>query len=77
MSDSSGHEEPELVSLEVLRGAPDEDEVAALMAVVGEGYAGESADAVADEPRRSAWAVSQRALRAPLRREVGWGRFGG
>ena len=28
-------------------------------------------------PRARAWALSQRSLREPLRRELGWGRFGG
>jgi hypothetical protein len=33
---------------------------------------------VADEDRRpSGWQISARALRAPLRRDLGWGRFGG
>jgi hypothetical protein len=66
------------VRIDVLRGSPTEEELAALIAVVTEAYAGEAAAAVADErPRRSAWDLSQRALRQPLRRELGWGRFGG
>jgi hypothetical protein len=69
---------PELeIEIEVLRGAPDEDELAALIAVVTEGYASEAAAAVARPHVRSAWSLSQRAMRAPLRRELGWGRFGG
>ncbi|MET0735119.1 MAG: acyl-CoA carboxylase subunit epsilon [Microbacterium sp.] len=63
--------------MDVLRGTPTDEELAALIAVVTESYAGEAAAAVAEEPVRSAWSVSQRALRTPLPREVGWGRFGG
>lgn len=66
------------VTIDVLRGSPTEEELAALIAVVSESYAGEAAEAVADDrPARTAWALSQRALRKPLRRELGWGRYGG
>lgn len=65
------------LQIDVRRGTPDEDELAALIAVVSEGYATEAAAALADAPRRSAWELSRRAMRAPLRRELGWGRFGG
>lgn len=65
------------VRVEVLRGTPTEEELAALVAVVSEAYVGEAAEAVADDRvRRSAWELSQRALRQPLRRDLGWGRFG-
>jgi phage-related baseplate assembly protein len=64
--------------VDVVRGNPSEDELAALIAVVSEAYTREAADAVADDAaERTAWQVSQRSLRAPLRREVGWGRFAG
>ena len=63
--------------IDVLRGTATEEELAALIAVVTEAYATEAAEAVADDaPRRTAWALSQRALREPLRRDLGWGRFG-
>ncbi|GAA1984728.1 acyl-CoA carboxylase subunit epsilon [Microbacterium pumilum] len=66
------------LTIEVRRGAPADDELAALIAVVSESYAREFADAVVDdEQERSAWALSQRSLREPLRRELGWGRWGG
>ena len=66
------------LAIEVLRGNPTDEELAALIAVVGEAYSTEAADAVAGEPRRrSAWALSARALRSPLPRELGWGRWGG
>ena len=68
----------EVVTIDVRRGDPAPEELAALIAVVTEAYARESAGAVAaDAPTRSAWALSQRALRRPLRRDLGWGRFGG
>lgn len=71
-------EHGERVSVDVLRGRPTEEELAALMAVVSEAYAGESDAAVADDrPERSAWARSARGLRAPLDRGAVWGRFGG
>ena len=67
----------EAVTIDVLRGTPTEAELAALIAVVSEAYATEAAEAVAeDAPRRTAWELSQRALRQPLRRDLGWGRFG-
>ena len=63
------------ISVEVLRGQPTEDELAALVAVVAEAYAEEARHAVAeDPPTRSAWSVSQRAPRRPLPRELGWSR---
>jgi hypothetical protein len=66
------------VAIDVRRGSPTEEELAALIAVVSEEYATETANAVADDrAARSAWSLSQRALRTPLRRELGWGRFGG
>ena len=64
--------------VEVLRGEATPEEVAAVIAVVTESYVREAAAAVVEqERRRSAWEVSTRGLRAPLRREVCWGRFAG
>ena len=64
--------------IDVLRGNPTPEELAAAVAVVSESYRSEAAAAVADEGhRRSAWEISARSLRQPLRREVGWGRFSG
>jgi hypothetical protein len=66
------------VHLEVLRGRPTEAELAALIAVVSEAYVEEVAAAVADDATsRSAWSVSQRSFREPLRRELGWAGFQG
>ena len=64
-------------TIEVHRGAPTEEELAALIAVVSEAYTGEAAEAVADDREtRTGWALSQRSLRQPLNRDLGWGRFG-
>jgi len=66
---------PDDISVEVHRGTPSEEELAALLAVVTEAYARE-ADAVvaADEPTGSAWARSARGLREPLQRDIPWSR---
>ena len=68
----------EAVHLDVQRGNPTEAELAALIAVVSEAYVEEVSSAVADDAKsRSAWSVSQRSFRAPLRRELGWSGFQG
>ena len=65
------------VAIDVRRGDPAPDELAALVAVVSEAYANESSAAVVEDvPQRSAWSISQRGLRAPLRRDLGWGQWG-
>ncbi|MBN9178745.1 MAG: acyl-CoA carboxylase subunit epsilon [Microbacterium sp.] len=69
---------PATVRVEIRSGDPTPEELAAVVAVVTEAYTHEAAGAIADtEPRPSAWRISARSLRAPLRREIGWGRFGG
>ena len=66
------------VTIDILRGEATEEELAALIAVVTEAYTGEAAEAVAADDRpRSAWSLTQRSLREPFRRELGWGRFSG
>lgn len=66
------------ITVEVLRGQPTEEELAALIAVVTEAYDREASAALADdEVVRSAWSVSARSLRPPLRRDVRWGQFAG
>lgn len=67
----------QLPALEITRGNATEEELAALIAVITDSYAGEAADAVADEPHVSAWTRTQRSLRKPLRRDIPWGRFSG
>ncbi|MFD5226844.1 acyl-CoA carboxylase subunit epsilon [Microbacterium sp. NPDC058342] len=63
--------------VEIVRGAPTEEELAALIAVVSDAYLRETAEAVVDEPRVSVWNRTRRGLRAPLRRDLPWGRFSG
>lgn len=63
--------------LHITRGSATEEELAALIAVIGDAYATEEAEAVAPEPRVSAWMRTQRPLRRPLRRDIPWGRFSG
>ncbi|WP_309129131.1 acyl-CoA carboxylase subunit epsilon [Microbacterium sp.] len=63
--------------VEIVRGTPSEEELAALIAVVSEAYVREAQDAVAEEPRVSVWQRTQRTMRAPLRRDIPWGRFSG
>ncbi|MCK2027896.1 acyl-CoA carboxylase subunit epsilon [Microbacterium sufflavum] len=63
--------------LEITRGTATEEELAALIAVIGDAYATEQAEATVDEPRVSAWERTQRPLRRPLRRDIPWGRFSG
>jgi len=65
------------LTLEITRGTASEEELAALIAVITDAYATESADAVAEDPVVSAWTRTQRALRAPLRRDIPWGRYSG
>lgn len=61
--------------LRIVRGTADEEELAALIAVVTDAYEREAADAVAEEPRVSAWQRTRRSMRKPLRRDIPWGRF--
>ena len=62
---------PRPLSIDVLRGDPTPEELAALIAVVTEAYATEAAHATSPTSRtRSAWSASQRGLRTPLRRDA-------
>ncbi len=70
-------EHPEPPRIEIVRGNPTEEELAALIAVVGEAYTHEAEDAVAEEPQISAWQLTQRPMRRPLRRGIPWGRYSG
>jgi len=65
------------VDIDVRRGSPTPEELAALIAVVTEAYAQETAAAAETEPGVDAWHRSARALRTPLRRDVPFGRFAG
>lgn len=76
--DAEASDRASSVRVEIRRGNPTPEELAAVVAVVTESYRSEAAAALAEaDPRPSAWRVSARALRPPLRREIGWGRFGG
>lgn len=68
---------PAPLLLEITRGAATEEELAALIAVLGDAYETEQAEATVEEPRVSAWTRTQRPLRRPLRRDIPWGRFAG
>lgn len=66
---------PDDISVDVLRGAPDEHELAALLAVVTEAYVREAdAEVAEDDTAMSAWARSARGLRSPLERGLPWAR---
>lgn len=65
------------LTLEITRGTASDEELAALIAVVSDAYANESAEAVADVPQVSAWMRTARPLRTPLRRDIPWGRYSG
>jgi hypothetical protein len=75
VSDQPLDEQPP--TLEITRGTASEEELAALIAVVSDAYASESAEAVAEVPQVSAWMRTARPLRTPLRRDIPWGRFSG
>lgn len=61
----------------IVRGTANEEELAALMAVVTHAYEHEAADAVAEERHVSVWQRTKRPMRRPLRRDLPWGRFSG
>lgn len=61
----------------IVRGAASEEELAALVAVVGQAYIDESDAATVEDPPVSVWSRTQRAIRSPLRRGIPWGRFSG
>lgn len=64
-------------AMEILRGSPTPEELAALIAVVSDAYTREAENAVADEPHISAWQRQRRGIRRPLRRDIPWGRYSG
>jgi hypothetical protein len=73
---SEAPEGPDL-AIDVVRGEPTAEEVAALTAVLSAAYAEEAQRAPADTPVRSRWELSARGLRSPLARERGWTGFTG
>jgi hypothetical protein len=71
MTEGDGTAAP--LQIDVVRGNPTEEELAALIAVVSEAYTREEESATAsDDGRRSAWDLSARYVRKPLRRDLGW-----
>ena len=65
----------ELPSMRIVRGAPSEDEIAAITGVLPLAYLEETESATAEEHgARSAWTHSHRMRRRPGSR---WGGFGG
>jgi hypothetical protein len=74
---SPQHPDAQPPTIEITHGTASEEELAALIAVVSEAYAREEEAAVAAETHVSAWMRTQRGLRAPLRRDIPWGRYSG
>jgi hypothetical protein len=74
---SEGDEGVPAPDIDVRRGRPTDEELAALIAVVGGAYLAEDPDATPVAPARSRWELSARGHRTPLPRERGWGGFGG
>jgi hypothetical protein len=75
-ADAAGTATP--VQIDVTRGRPTDEELAAVMAVVPVVYAAETDAATAPEPvARSRWELSARSLRRPLDRDRGWAGFTG
>lgn len=70
-------EEQPRTDIRIVRGTANEEELAALIAVVTDAYEREAAAAVVEEPQVSAWQRTQRPIRKPLRRDIPWGRFSG
>ena len=61
------------IRVDVRRGSPTEEDLAAVIAVVTEAYDREAADAVVDDPPvRPGWQHAARGLRRPLDRQAGW-----
>ncbi|MQA61709.1 MAG: acyl-CoA carboxylase subunit epsilon [Actinophytocola sp.] len=69
-------EEPQRLLFSVVRGTPDEVELAALTAVVA-GLASSAGDGPSPEPRRSPWADPAARLRRPLQHGPGAWRASG
>jgi hypothetical protein len=73
VSHAQGLQPSDEVTLDVRRGDPTPEELAALIAVVTEAYEKEAAAAIADDTsKRSAWSLSQRTFRGTLDRDRGW-----
>ncbi|RKT36319.1 acyl-CoA carboxylase epsilon subunit-like protein [Microbacterium sp. AG1240] len=77
MSESTAAGDATPPDIRVRRGNPTDEELAALIAVVGGAYLEESAEPAIVAPARSRWELSARGLRRPLDRERRWGGFSG
>lgn len=66
----------ELPRVEFVRGTADEDDLAALAAVLPMAYLQEADEATTEEPRFDAWTTSRRLRRVPVA-GARWGRFSG
>ena len=75
MSESTAAGDATPPDIRVRRGNPTDEELAALIAVVGGAYLAEAAETAVVPPTRSRWELSARALRRPLDRDRGWGGF--
>jgi hypothetical protein len=73
VSADSETEDAAAPEIDVVRGAPTDEELAAVLAVVSEAYLAEAEQAAAAPAARSRWEISARNLRSPLRRDLGWG----
>nr|WP_218844865.1 acyl-CoA carboxylase subunit epsilon [Microbacterium pseudoresistens] len=60
-----------------MRGTANEEELAALIAVLSEAYVAEEAAATVPERPVSAWNLTRRGMRTSVRRDIPWGRFTG
>ncbi|OCG72726.1 acyl-CoA carboxylase epsilon subunit [Microbacterium sediminis] len=66
----------ELPRVEFVRGTADEDDLAALAAVLPMAYVQEADEATTDDPGFDAWTASRRLRRVPPA-GARWGRFSG
>jgi phenylpyruvate tautomerase PptA (4-oxalocrotonate tautomerase family) len=73
----TGDEGQAPIELDVPRGNPTAEELAALIAVVTEAYAHEVDSATAPTTPTDVWGLAARPIRSPLRRDVPFGRFVG
>jgi len=74
---SAGDDPAAPLQIDVVRGAPTEEELAAVIAVVSEAYTREEEAATVADESLNVWEVSARHLRKPLRRELGWRNYTG
>ncbi|WP_261165892.1 acyl-CoA carboxylase epsilon subunit [Microbacterium sp. Marseille-Q6965] len=76
MTDPLETEAVALPRVEVVRGRPDDLDIAALAAVIPAAYRQEADEATTAEPAHAAWTRSRRLRRSPAL-GARWGRFSG